>query len=56
MEKVKRSMKSGGFLAYENLDAINMVTNCLKLAAGNKPTAALLFLNEQKSNSRGQKD
>ena len=44
-------------VAHENLDVINMAirkTNWLKLVAGNKPAAALCFVNEQQSNSREQ--
>ena len=47
--KVKCSLKSSGFVAHENLDAINMAIRketALKLAAGNKPTAALCFVDE----------
>ena len=57
--KVKCSLKSGGFVARENLDVINMAIRkqtALKLAAGNKPTAALCFVNEQQSNSREQEE
>ena len=53
--KVKCSLKSGGFVAHENLDVINMTIR-KQTAAGNKPTAALCFVNEQQSNSREQED
>ena len=57
--KVKCSLKSGGFVARENLDVINMAIRkqtALKLAAGNKSTAALCFVVEQQSNSREQEE
>ena len=54
--KVKCSLKSGGLMAHENLDVINMAIRKYKLlAAGNKTTAALCFVNEQQPNSREQK-
>ena len=46
-------------MARENLDVINMAIQkqtALKLAAGNKSTAALCFVNEQQSNSREQEE
>ena len=46
-------------MARDNLDVINMEIRkqtALKLAAGNKPTAALCFVNEQQSNSREQEE
>ena len=45
-------------MAHENLDVINMTIrkkNCLKLAVGNNPTAALCqFVKEPQPNSRKQ--
>ena len=46
-------------MARENLDVMNMAIRkqtALKLAAGNKSTAALCFVNEQQSNSREQEE
>ena len=46
-------------MARENPDVINMAIRkqtALKLAAGNKPTGALCFVNEQQSNSREQEE
>ena len=46
-------------MARENLDVINMAIpkqTALKLAAGNKLTAALCFVKEQQSNSREQEE
>ena len=53
-------MKSGGFAAHENLDAINMAIR--KQTASSSPAAAGLifaapcFVNEQQANSREQED
>ena len=44
-------------MAHENLDVINMaIRKQTELAASNKPTAVLCFVNEQQSNSRQQEE
>ena len=50
-------MKSGGFAAHENLDAINMAIRKQTASSSRLPVfAAPCFVNEQQSNSREQED
>ena len=47
-------MKSGGFVAHENLDVVNMAIRKQTASSLRLVYAAPCFVNEQKSNSREQ--
>ena len=49
-------MKSGGFAAHENLDAINMAIRKQTASSARLVSAPPCFGNEQQSNSREQED